>query len=52
VGLYLRLLEAALPDPGVETASQSVLGDPLSLLVEEEVGEGDLPGWDEIVADL
>src|SRR5215212_7844949 len=52
VGLYVLLLYAALPHPGVEPSPEGVLGNPSALLVEEKVGEGHLSGWDEPVADL
>src|SRR5215212_7411318 len=56
VGLYILLLYAALPHPGVESPPQGVLANPSALLVEEEVGnpsgEGHLCGSDEPVADL
>src|SRR5829696_6143385 len=56
VGLYVLLLYAALPHPGVEPSPQGVLANPSALLIEEEVGnpsgEGHLCGYDELVADL
>src|SRR5215207_152991 len=52
VGLYILLLYAALPHPGVEPSPQGVLANPSALLVEEEVWERPLCGWEELVADL
>src|SRR5829696_2531429 len=56
VGLYVLLLYAALPHPGVEPSPQSVLANPSALLIEEEVcnpsGVGHLCGYDELVTDL
>jgi hypothetical protein len=39
VGLYLSLLQAALPDPYVQPVSQGVLGYARAFLGHEEVGE-------------
>src|SRR5215217_1371072 len=56
VGLYILLLYAALPHPGVEPSPQGVLANPSALLIEEEVcnpsGVGHLCGYDELVTDL